>query len=52
MIKVSIYSFPVFGDFDELLANSVLLAAYINTVSNILPRLYTGQVNLTEKSVK
>jgi len=33
MIKVSIFSFPIFGDFNELLANSVLLAAYINTVS-------------------
>ena len=30
MIKVSIFSFPIFGDFNELLANSVLLAAYMD----------------------
>ena len=33
MIKVSIFSFPNFGDFNELLANSVLLAAYIDAAS-------------------
>ena len=26
MIKVSMFSFPIFGDFNELLVNSVLLA--------------------------
>ena len=33
MIKVSIFSFPIFGDFNELLANSVLLAMYIDVAS-------------------
>jgi len=33
MNKVSIFSFPIFGDFNELLANSVLLAAYIDAAS-------------------
>ncbi len=33
MIKVSIFSFLIFGDFNELLANSVLLAAYIDAAS-------------------
>jgi len=33
MIKASIFSFPIFGDFNELLANSVLLATYINAAS-------------------
>ena len=33
MIKVSIFSFPIFGDFNELLANSVLLAANIDAAS-------------------
>ena len=33
MIKVSIFSFQIFGDFYELLANSVLLAAYIDAAS-------------------
>ena len=31
MIKVSIFSFLIFGDFNELLTNSILLAAYIHT---------------------
>ena len=31
--KVSIFSFLIFGDFNELLANSVLLAAYIDAAS-------------------
>ena len=35
MIKVSIFSFPIFGDFNELLANSVLLAAYIDAASKM-----------------
>ena len=30
MIKASIFSFPISGDFNEFLANSVLLAAYID----------------------
>ena len=34
MIKVSIFSFPIFCDFNELLANSVLLAAFIDAASN------------------
>ena len=38
MIKVSILSFPIFDEFNELLANSVLLAAYIDAASNILLR--------------
>ena len=29
MIKVSIFSFPIFGEFNELLANSVLLSAFL-----------------------
>ena len=33
MITVSIFSFPMFGDFSEILANSVLLAAYIDVAS-------------------
>ena len=33
MIKVSIFSFMIFGDFNELLVNSVLLAAYLDTAS-------------------
>ena len=33
MIKVSIFSFPIFGKFNELLANSVLFAAYIDAAS-------------------
>ena len=33
MIKVSIFSFPIFGDFNELFANSVLLAVYIDVAS-------------------
>ena len=33
MIKVSIFSFPIFGDFNGLLANSALLAAYIDAAS-------------------
>jgi len=33
MIKVSIFSFTIFGDFNELLVNSVLLAAYIDAAS-------------------
>ena len=33
MIKVSILSFPNFGDFNELLANFVLLAPYIDAAS-------------------
>ena len=35
MIKVSIFSFPFFGDFNELLENSVLLAANIDAASKI-----------------
>ena len=33
MIQVSVFSFPIFGDFYELLANSTLLAAYIDAAS-------------------
>jgi len=33
MINVSIFSFTIFGDFNELLVNSVLLAAYIDVAS-------------------
>jgi len=33
MIKVPILSFLIFGDFNELLANSVLHAAYIDASS-------------------
>ena len=33
MIKVSIFSFLIFSDFNELLTNSVLLAAYIDATS-------------------
>ena len=33
MIKVSIFSFTIFGNFNELLVNSVLLAAYIDAAS-------------------
>ena len=33
MIKVSIFSFAIFGDFNELSVNSVLLAAYIDAAS-------------------
>ena len=33
MIKVPIFSFLIFGDFNELLPNSVLLAAYIDAAS-------------------
>ena len=33
MIKVSIFSFLFFGDFNELLAYSVLLAVYIDATS-------------------
>ena len=33
MIKVSIFCFPILGDFNELLANSVLLASYIDAAS-------------------
>ena len=33
MIKVSIFSSLIFGDFNELLANSVLLAPYIDLAS-------------------
>ena len=33
MIKVSIFSFTIFGDFNELLVNSVLLASYIDVAS-------------------
>ena len=29
MIKVSIFSFPIFGEFNELSANSVLLSAFL-----------------------
>ena len=29
MIKVSIFNFPIFGEFNELLANSVLLSAFL-----------------------
>ena len=36
MIKVSIFSFKIFGDFNELLVNSVLLAAYIDAASIII----------------
>ena len=44
MIKVSIFSFPIFGEFNKLLANSVLLPAYIDVGSNYFPRLYMQQV--------
>ena len=33
MTNVSIFSLTIFGDFDELLGNSVLLAAYIDAAS-------------------
>ena len=33
MIKESIFSFKIFGDFNELFVNSVLLAAYIHAAS-------------------
>jgi len=33
MIKVSIFSFPIIGDFNELFANSVLVAAFIDSAS-------------------
>ena len=33
MIKVSIYSFPSFGDFNESLANSVLIAVHMDAAS-------------------
>ena len=33
MIKLSILSFPIFGDFNELLANPVLLVTYIDAAS-------------------
>ena len=34
MIKVLIFSFQIFGDFNELLANSILLAVHIDAASN------------------
>ena len=33
MIKVSIFSYAIFGDFNELLVNSAFLAGYINVAS-------------------
>jgi len=33
MIKVSIFIFRIFGDFNELLANFVLLTGYIEAAS-------------------
>jgi len=47
MIKVSIFSIPIFGEFSELLANSVLLPVgsnyfsrlYIYAASNYLPHI-------------
>ena len=33
MIKMSIFSFPIFGDFNELLANFVLIPEYIDVAS-------------------
>jgi len=33
MIRVTKFSFPIFGSFNELLANSILLAAYIDAAS-------------------
>ena len=44
MIKVSIFSFPIFGEFNEFLANSILLAAYIDAAKYYLLHLYTWQV--------
>ena len=42
MIKVSIFSFPIFGEFNKLLADSVFLC--LNAGSNYFPRLYMKQI--------
>ena len=44
MIKVSIFSFTIFGDFNELLVNSVLLAAYRNAGINYFPRFHMQEI--------
>jgi len=48
MIEVSIFSFSIFGEFSELLVNSVLLSAYFPEFqyaeSNYFPRIETWKV--------
>jgi len=52
MIKVSIFSFPIFGEFNELLAISVLLSAFltrkVKIVSYVIPNFFFLNHNSVE----